>query len=289
MKDLGNNDLTYLGISIQKKHDGIYINQSKYLEKVLIKYGMENCKGVQLPMDVNYVFDEACEIDLSYENICRSLIGSLMYATVGSRPDLAMSVYYLSRYQNKPSSELLRALKRILRYVKQTIDFQLVYSKGSNVAYPLIGYADADFARDNDRKSTSGYLFMLYDNTIIWKSKKQSTVALSSTEAEFVSLCEAAVEACWLKKLLKELNVDLCNILLYEDNQSTIKSVKNSDQKRLKHMDVKYNFVKEKVENGDIKIDYVCTREQLADVLTKPICNKQFCYLINKLGIRREV
>ncbi|KAK9719679.1 hypothetical protein QE152_g22486 [Popillia japonica] len=95
----------------------------------------------------------------------------------------------------------------------------------------------ADWARDYDRKSTTGYLFKVYNNTVVWKSRKQATVALSTTEAELVSLCEATVEACWIKKLLFELNIIMKCVTIFEDNQSTMKSVKNSDQKRLKHMD----------------------------------------------------
>ncbi|KAK9701596.1 hypothetical protein QE152_g30478 [Popillia japonica] len=109
---------------------------------------------------------------------------------------------------------------------------------------PLVGYADADWASDYDRKSTTGYLFKVYNNTVVWKSRKQATVALSTTEAEIVSLCEATVEACWIEKLLFELNIIMKCVTIFEDNQSTMKSVKNSDQKRIKHMDVKFNFVK---------------------------------------------
>jgi len=118
----------------------------------------------------------------------------------------------------------------------------------------LIGYADADWARDNDRKSTSGYIFKLYNNTIVWRSKKQTTVALSTTEAELISLCEATVEACWLVKLLSDLKVNVQNVIIYEDNQSTMKAVKNPDQKRMKHVDIKYNFVKQKLEEGLINV-----------------------------------
>lgn len=284
MKDLGDSNLTYLGISIQKKHDGIYLNQSKYLQKVLEYYNMDNCKGTNSPMDINFKLDfEACEIDMTLEHQCRSLIGSLMYAMVSTRPDLATAVSYLSRFQSQPTLKLWQALKRVLRYVRQTIDFNLKYSKCKYDS--LTGFADADFARDKDRKSTSGYLFKLFNNTVTWKSKKQSTVSLSTTEAELIALCEASVEACWLMKLLCDFNISISNTVIFEDNQSTMKVVKNPDQKRLKHIDVKFNFIKQKVEEGLITVKYVSTTDQIADILTKPLSGERFVRLCTMLNL----
>lgn len=284
MKDLGDNNLMYLGISIQKKENGIYLHQTRYLQKVIESYNMNNCRGTNSPMDPNFKLDfDLNEVDMTLEHQCRSLIGSLMYAMVGTRPDLATAVSYLSRFQSQPTLKLWQALKRVLRYVKQTIDYNLKYSKCNNES--LIGFADADFARDSDRKSTSGYLFQLFSNTVTWKSKKQSTVALSTTEAELIALCEASVEACWLMKLLSDFNIVISNTIIFEDNQSTMKVVKNPDQKRLKHVDIKFNFIKQKVEEGLITVKYVSTIDQLADVLTKPITGERFVKLCNKLNL----
>lgn len=284
MKDLGSEKLTYLGISIQRNSNNIVVDQSKYLHAVLKKFNMQNCKGSETPMDVNFKLDENFNVDQSYEKLCRSLIGSLMYATVGSRPDLATSVYYLSRYQSKPSEELWKALKRILRYVKQTVNLVLIYSKEKGSS-PLVGFADADWARDYDRKSTTGYLFKVYNNTVVWKSRKQATVALSTTEAEYISLCEATMEGCWIQKLLSDLNINVPSMTIYEDNQSTIKLIKGSDQKRLKHIEIKYNFVKQKVEEGKLTILYINTKYQIADILTKPIIKKYFKLFVEELGL----
>lgn len=216
---------------------------------------------------------------MRYEHKCRSLIGSLMYATIGSRPDLAMPVYFLSRFQSKPNKILWQALKRVLRYVKETIDYTLIY-KCNPKDKILVGYADADFARDNDRKSTSGYLFKLFNNTIIWKSKKQHCVSLSTTEAEFVSLCEAVAMLCWVRKLLLDLDLNIGCVTMYEDNQSTIKAVSNYDKGRLKHIDIKYQFIKEKVTQNLVNIVYLNTENQLADMLTKPL-NRNKLHLCN--------
>lgn len=248
----------------------------------------QNFYSVDTPMEVNFKLDETCKIDQSYERKCRSLVGSLMYATVGTRPDLTMSVYYLSRFQSKPSETLWKSLKRILRYIKGTLNYTLLYTKDYD-SLPLIGYADANWARDSDRKSTSGYLFKVYNNSVVWRSKKQTMVALSTTDAEFVSLCEATVEACWIKKLLLDLGIKINTITIFEDNQSTIRSVKNHEQKKLKHMDIKFQFVKHKVEQGVINVEYICTRRQIADIFTKPLCKNLFRFFINEIGLSNKI
>lgn len=285
MKDMGSRNLKYLGININQCEECLFIDQKDYLESVLLKFGMSDSKPVGTPMDVNLKFDDSDHvIDYSLEHKCRSCIGSLMYAVVGTRPDLCASVSYLSRYQSKPSEKLWQCLKRILRYVKGTINYKLKFVK-SKASEPLVCYADSDFARDNDRKSTSGCLLKVYSNPVVWRSKKQSTVALSTTEAEFIALCEATCVACWAKKLLAELNVDCKSTVIYEDNLSTIKAFHNADQKRLKHIDVKYHFVKHKLETGDFIIKYVPTHEQLADVFTKPLNKDLFQFLLKNIGI----
>lgn len=237
MKDMGTNSLIYLGISILKLKDDILLDQSSYLKKVLVKYGMEDCKPIDTPMEVNFkIISKECLIDYTLELRCRSLIGSLMYVTVGTRPDLATAVYYLSRFQSKPCKELWMALKRVLRYIKGTLNLKLKYSKTNDCSI-LIGYADSDWARDEDRKSTSGYLFKIYNNSVIWRSKKQTCIALSTAEAELVSLCEAVKEMIWIIKLLKDFNLNVDQVTVFEDNQSTIKSAKNPDQKSMKHLE----------------------------------------------------
>lgn len=284
MKDMGSNNLKYLGISIYKQNYCLYIHQKKYLENILEKYRMENCNPIETPMDENFKIEKHCKIDLTLERQCRSLIGSLMYATIGSRPDLSHSVYYLSRFQSTPCPELWIALKRILRYIKGSLDLKLKYSKGNSNTV-LVGYADADWARDNDRKSTSGYLFKIYNNTVIWRSKKQTAIALSTTEAEFISLCEASMEMCWIIKLLKDLGISVETVKIFEDNLSTIKAIKNPDQKRLKHIDIKFNFIKQKVSEGLITLEYINTQNQVADIFTKPVKKSIFKFLINKLDL----
>lgn len=149
-----------------------------------------------------------------------------------------------------------KGLKRVLRYIKGTTDFGIYYTTSENRNESVLtAYADADWANSIDRKSTSGYLYKLYGNTICWATKKQSTVALSSTEAEFISLASCTAEYLWLKHLLNAFGIKSEPLKLYEDNQSCIASLNKWEHKRLKHVDIKYNFVRDlyKIKEIDVK------------------------------------
>lgn len=277
MKDLGLAKF-YLGISIgQDLQNGITtLDQTQYLNKVLKKFNMSECHAVTTPMDPNYNLSLLLRDKSESEEIetrCRQLIGCIMYAMLGTRPDLCSSITFLSRFQTCASSDLWVCLKRLLRYIKGTVDLKLTY-KSDKTDNILTGYADADWGSNAiDRKSTSGYCFQVYGNLVLWISKKQPTVSLSSCEAEYIALSSCISEACWLQNLILELKIhDVFSVIIYEDNQSTIKSCNSHEQlKRMKHLDIKYHFVKEKISKGYVVIEYVNTRDQLADILTKPL------------------
>lgn len=155
----------------------------------------------------------------------------------------------------------------------------------------LIRYSDSSWASTQDRKSVSGYVFMINNAPVSWRSKKQTIVALSSTEAEYVALSEAAKESVWIKKLFVELKIlhQENAVLIYEDNQSCIKLTKNdSNHGRMKHVDIKYHFVKDQVEKGEIAVKYCKTEEMIADILTKSLGKAQFVYLRNLMGVYGE-
>lgn len=149
----------------------------------------------------------------------------------------------------------------------------------------LVGYADSDWASDTSRKSTTGYLFKVFGSTVCWQTKKQSSIALSSTEAEYVALAMAATEFVWLKNLLKEFNIETGVVTIYEDNQSCIHLLQKFEHQRLKHIDVKYNFIRNLVLAEEIKVQYMCTKEQTADCLTKPLPAPQFEKLRSAMGM----
>ena len=192
----------------------------------------------------------------------------------------------MSKCYSKPSNNHWLAVKRIFRYIKGTTNLGICYEK-TKIEKCFI-YSDSDFAGDNsDRKSTSGYCFSLGSGVISWKSVKQSCVALSTTEAEYVALSAAAQEAIWLRKLLMDLNFSNNDpILIYEDNQSTICLAKSSrNHSRSKHIDVKFNFIRD-VNSNKIIVDYCPTSDMLADIMTKGLPAERFSRLRSMLGMK---
>ena len=246
-KDLGR--LNYiLGIKVENLNENVVkINQKGYIERMIEKYGVLNSKDTDIPIQPNHKL--TC--DLISENEMhrkvtdvtkyQQVIGSLIYLMTCTRPDISYSVGILSRFMKEPRELHWRFLKRLLKYVKTTKDYSLVFTKNEGIKIDLIGYTGSDYAGDlEDRKSTSGYLFCYKGCLVSWNSSKQKTVSLSSTEIEYIALANAAKEALWLKQLLNELNKDANQTLIYCDNKSTICLAKNPEMhSRTKHIDIR--------------------------------------------------
>lgn len=248
---------SYLGIHVERDGNGTTtLSQPDYLKNLLVKFEMEDCNPCATPVEVGLHLpannadglshssesDESEECNLPY----RHLIGCLMHTTQTTRPDLCAATYYLSRFQNCYTKEHYTHAKRILRYIQSTQDLKLVYRRNQS-ADALYGYSDSDWGGDqNDYKSTSGYVFKVFGNTVSWLSRKQPTVSLSSTEAEYIALAEAICEAKWLKSLLTEMGIECSKpILIHEDNQSCISIAEETNHhQRMKHLNIKYNFRK---------------------------------------------
>lgn len=278
----------FLGIRIERdiKNKIITIDQTLAIEKIVKRFNVENCRNFKTPIEKNLNLkrnlDELLKTKLPY----KELLGSLMYIMMGSRPDICFSVSYFSKFQDYATDEHFHHLLRVLKYLKSTINYKLYFSYSDE---ELICYTDADWANDSsDRKSVTGYCFKLFNGLISWSSKKQTIVTLSSTESEFVAVCAASCELIYIKNLLDELNISISiPISLYEDNQSTIKLLENfENNKRCKHIDVKFHFVVDLINNGIINVKYVCTNEQLADVFTKSLCYEKFSYFVKSLSIK---
>ena len=231
MKDLGpTNKILGMQIYRDRNNRKIWLSQKNYLKKILQRFNMQDCKPISTPLPINFKLSSS----MSPSNEARmemsrvpyaSAVGSLMFAMVCTRPDIAQAVGAVSRYMVNPGKEHWSAVKRILRYVKGTSNVALCYG-GSN--FTVRGYVDSDYAGDLDKsKSTSGYVFTLARGTVSWVSKLQSIVATSTTEAEYVAATQASKEAIWLQMLLKELEHKQEKITLFCDSQSALHLAKN--------------------------------------------------------------
>ncbi|KAL2328979.1 hypothetical protein Fmac_022406 [Flemingia macrophylla] len=215
----------------------------------------------------------------------KQLVGSLMYITT-TRPDMMFSVSLISRFMSQPTQMHMQAAKRVLRYLQGTVNFGILYKKGGNEE--LLGYTDNDYAGDlEDRKSTSGYVFLMSNGAVAWSSKKQPIVTLSTTEAEFVAAAACACQAVWMRRILKELDhsQEGCTTLMC-DNSSTIKLSKNLVMHgRSKHIDVRFHFLRNLSRDGSIEMIHCGTKEQIADLLTKSVKSDSFLKLREQLGV----
>ncbi|GJZ83595.1 retrovirus-related pol polyprotein from transposon TNT 1-94 [Tanacetum coccineum] len=275
----------FLGLQISQSPRGIFINQSKYASEIVKKYGLNTTDSVDTPMIETKKLDEDLQGKPVDATLYRGMIGSLMYLTA-SRPDLNYDVCLCARYQAKPTKKHLQAVKRIFRYLNGTINMGLWYSKDTDMS--LTAYADADHAGCQDtRRSTSGSAQFLGDKLVSWSSKKQKSTAISSTEAEYIALSGCCSQILWMRSQLTDYGFQFNKIPLYCDNKSAIALCCNNVQhSRAKHIDVRYHFIKEQVENGIVELYFVRTEYQLADIFTKPLPKERFNFLIEKLGMR---
>ena len=278
-----------LGMEVKRdrKKKELTICQKEYLKNVLARFGMQDCKPVSTPMEANKCFTKLAEGDEAVDTrLYQSAIGSLNYAAIATRPDLSTAIGKLSQFMTSPSSDHWAGVKRVLRYIKGTLDHGLKFTYSDS--FSLHGYTDADWAGCTDsRKSTSGSVFQLGNSTVSWSSKKQSIVALSSTEAEYVALCSASQEVVWLRNLLKDIGFPQLNAtLVYEDNQGAMCLAKNPKaHSRTKHIDIKYHYTRELVAKKILTIKYIPTGEMIADTLTKGLPKPKFQKFRSAMGI----
>ncbi|GJW44247.1 retrovirus-related pol polyprotein from transposon TNT 1-94 [Tanacetum coccineum] len=241
---------------------GIFINQSKYASEIVKKYGMLTSDSVDTPMVEKSKLDEDLQGNLVDATLYHGMIGSLMYLT-SSRPDLIYAVCLCARYQAKPTEKHLNAVKRIFRYLKGTINMGLWYSKDTGMS--MTAYADADHAGCQDtRRSTSGSAQFLGDKLVSWSSKKQKCTTILSTKAEYIALSRCCAQILWMRSQLTDYGFQFNKIPLYYDNKSAIALCCNNVQhSRAKHIDVRYHFIKEQVENGIVELYFIRTEYYL--------------------------
>lgn len=247
-------------------------------------------KLVRYPMESKTQIDKDEGGELIDSTLFRSKIGELRYF-VHTRPDIAYFVGVLSRYMERPTMLHYIAVKRILRYIKGTVDYGLIYMQGTG-NYLLSGYSDSDHAGSvDDRKSTTGIAFYLNENLIIWVSQKRKCVALSSCETEFMAVTAAATQGIFLKNLLQQvIDVFPGPVIVYVDNKSAIDLTKNPIiNGRRKHIHMRFHFIRDCVERGDMIVKYVKTQEQRADIMTKPLTTAKFEEMRALLGVRKLI
>lgn len=287
MKDLGK--LHYcLGINIEQDGKTIKLHQKHYILQMLKRFGMENANPVSTPADanVNLVKDDGVSkpVEAKYY---QAIVGSLLYLSVATRPDISQAVGAASKFCAAPMEPHLTAAKRILRYLKGSLDSQIAYCQTASA--DIVGYTDANWAGDLDnRRSTSGNVFLLADGPISWTSKRQSVVAVSTAESEYIALFHCIQEALWLRKLFTDIHqtemVEPMKINI--DNQAAIKIASNSNgHGRIKHMDIKYHFTRDAVSNQQVCLAYCPTSDMIADILTKPTPRDKFVKMKNLMGV----
>ncbi|WVZ53116.1 hypothetical protein U9M48_004102 [Paspalum notatum var. saurae] len=253
----------FLGLQIKQGPEGTFVHQAKYIRDVLKKFDMGNSKPMMTPMSTNTMLDADEDEEAVDQKEIRGIIGSLLYLTA-TRPDIQFAVCLCSCYQASPRTSHRQAVKRIFRYLKFTPELGLWYSSGSSLS--LRGFSDADYASCQiDRKSTFGTCQFLGTSLVSWSSCKQASVALFTTEAEYVAAASCCSQLLWMKATLSDFGLRFGRIPLLVDSTSAISVAKNPVlHTRTKHIDVRFHFLRDHYEKGDIDLVHIVTENQLA-------------------------
>nr|CAD41912.2 OSJNBa0033G05.13 [Oryza sativa Japonica Group] len=291
MKDLGvAKKILGMEITRERHSDKLYLSQKGYIEKVFRRFNMHDAKPVSTPLAAHFrLSSDLCpQSDYNIEYMSRvpysSAVGSLMYAMICSRPDLSHALSVVSRYMANPGKEHWKDVQWIFRYLHGTSSACLQFGRSRD---GLVGYVDSDFAGDLDRRrSLTGYVFTIGGCAVSWKASLQATVALSTTEAEYMAISEACKEAIWLRGLYTELcGVTSC-INIFCDSQSAICLTKDQMfHERTKHIDVRYHFIRGVIAEGDVKVCKISTHDNPADMMTKPVPATKFELCSSLVGV----
>uniref|UniRef100_H3G8H7 Reverse transcriptase Ty1/copia-type domain-containing protein n=1 Tax=Phytophthora ramorum TaxID=164328 RepID=H3G8H7_PHYRM len=281
----------YLGVEVEQTTGRITIRQSKYTREILEKFGYKDAHAVGNPMEVNARLtplhdDEVCDTSFAY----REGIGMLMYLATCTRPDLAFALGQLSRFVAKPSTKHIGTLKRALRYLAGTQEYGITYVRQQPVDRTVVleGFCDSDWANDPEtRRSTTGFVFTLAGGAVSWMSRRQSIVALSTAEAEYVAACEATMEAAAESNILQEiLPQRMVQLRIGIDNQAAhVMATNPTYSRRTRHIELRWHFVREQVEKGAIELHKVKGEINPADTFTKPLDKKRLKALLESIGV----
>ena len=288
LKDLG--DLHYfLGIEVKRNKEGIILSQSKYARDILSRVGMANCKAATTPLSATEKLSRYEGDFLSADDSTkyRSIVGALQYLTL-TRPDLAFSVNKVCQFLHVPTTIHWTSVKRILRYIKFTVEIGLKIPRKNS--FLVSAFSDADWAGSiDDRRSTGGFAVFFGSSLISWSARKQATVAWSSTEAKYKSMANATAEVIWLESLLAELGVSLrAPPCLWCDNLgATYLSANPVFHARAKHIEIDFHFVRERVAQKQLQVRLIPYKDQLADGFTKALPIHKFEEFKHNLNLQQ--
>lgn len=275
----------FLGIEFIPTSSGLFLSQHNYIREILERFNMEGAKPSPTPLSSTSKLQLHDGTPATDATEYRSMIGALQYLNL-TRPDLSFAINKLSQFMHKPTSLHLQHLKRIMRYIKFTMNHGLLFRKAHSNS--LLAYSDADWGGNHDdRTSTSAYIIFFGGNPISWLSRKQRTVARSSTEAEYRAVATATTELMWLQNLLHELQVPMNETprLLCDNVGATYLCSNPVLHSKMKHISLDYHFVRERVQAKQLLVSHVSTKDQLADVFTKPLATSQFNDLTSKIKV----
>jgi transposase InsO family protein len=296
MTDAGPMDW-FLGVRVDYdiKAGFLALSQAAYATDILRRFNMEECRTVSVPMEARLQVVEGVadkeEIVFMLDKDYSALVGALLYLANCTRPDLAYAVNQLARFMSNPRRVHWLAALRVLRYVRATVTYELRYIREEET-FTLQGFSDSDWGGDTaTRRSTAGYVFICAYAAISWKSTLQKTVAISTCEAEIMALALCVSEAIWLKRLLAGMLPSSINsaMTIHEDNQGAIALVKDHKfSNKTKHVDIKYFFVREQIQAGELLVVYCETTNMIADIFTKPLAWVAFSRLRSLLGVHES-
>ena len=262
----------------------ISVDQSDYLDTILRRFGMQNSRPMPTPMVAKLKLPklESPQVDVK---LYQSMLGCVQWLSNWTRPDITFPTNNCAQHIVNPGLEHLQAMKHLFRFLNGTRDYKLIFD-GTCPNWEFMGYVDADWASDpNTRRSVTGFVFFAGGTPISWASKKQKTISLSSTEAEYIAASTSTCEIIWLRRLFDQLGFPIKSPTRYLiDNTSCISLIHNpSNSIQSKHIDVRYHFIREQYENGIIEVEYIPTEEQLADIFTKPLPSFSFQRFVPRL------
>jgi hypothetical protein len=287
MKNLGY-PKTFLGLNITGKNDGsISLNQRGYIDRMLNRFHMTDALSAKTPFDPSLPLLKATPLDKRADlKLFQELIGSLNHLAVFSRPDISCAVSTLSQFLQDPTETHMTAARHILRYLKGTGHFCITY--GACKELRILGFSDSNWGGNlNDRKSTTGYLYMINNGLVSWTSHKQSTVAVSTLEAEYMALSDASREAIARSQLYDELCIKLPPPLILSDSRGALDICDNpTNYQKAKHIDIRYHFIRHVLHEDKISIDHIPGTENPADALTKALHHVKHQHCLELMNLR---